>query len=343
MLIDAGVIHPTLLVGSFPYATTAETFAASGPGLAGFAKRLTDGEPQGWTVFAARTIPGAPGIEPDDAWMNLPNRRVQRYRVGDGMTTGGMRFEAAGYADIVARSYELFKTLRDAGTIAHGTRLQQSMPTPLGVVAQHFRSEDVATVFPAFAAAQFADLENVLQCVEHADFSVQWDVAVEIITSIEAQDPVLARLYPLGAVAQLVADAVGRVPAGVETGIHLCYGNPGGRHIIEPRDLGNLVSLANAVAARVKRPLTWVHMPVPIDRDDDAYFAPLRNLELAPETELYLGLVHLGDGVEGGRRRIEAAQRVRESFGIGTECGFRYVAVDDVPRLLQLHRDLARI
>jgi hypothetical protein len=41
-------------------------------------------------------------------------------------------------------------------------------------------------------------------------------------------------------------------------------------------------------------------MPVPRDRSDDAYFASLDQLKLAPESRLYLGLVHYTDGVEGG-------------------------------------------
>jgi hypothetical protein len=48
-------------------------------------------------------------------------------------------------------------------------------------------------------------------------------------------------------------------------------------------------------------------MPVLRNRNDDAYFAPLRRLTPHPETELYLGLVHFTDGVEGTRRRIATA------------------------------------
>jgi hypothetical protein len=62
-------------------------------------------------------------------------------------------------------------------------------------------------------------------------------------------------------------------------------------------------------------------MPVPIGRTDDAFYAPLENLRLNPETELYLGLVHAQDGVEGTRRRIEIAKKYAPSFGIASECG----------------------
>jgi hypothetical protein len=76
-----------------------------------------------------------------------------------------------------------------------------------------------------------------------------------------------------------------------------------------------------------------MHMPVPIDRTDDAFYAPLRNLQLDPGTELYLGLVHAEDGVEGTRRRMAVAGKFVDTFGIASECGIsrgrdRNVALD---------------
>ena len=43
-----------------------------------------------------------------------------------------------------------------------------------------------------------------------------------------------------------------------------------------------MVELANLIASRVQRPITWMHMPVPIDRVDDAFFAPLAELSCIP-------------------------------------------------------------
>ena len=59
----------------------------------------------------------------------------------------------------------------------------------------------------------------------------------------------------------------------------------------------------------------------PRDRDDDAYFAPLTDLKLHPETQLVLGLVHHTDGIEGTRKRMQAADKVVSGYGIATECG----------------------
>ena len=83
-------------------------------------------------------------------------------------------------------------------------------------------------------------------------------------------------------------------------------------------------------------------MPVPIDRSDDAYFAPLADLKLQAGTELFLGCVHAGDGVEGTRKRIAAASRHVSAFGIATECGMgRCKTPEVVTELLQIHADAA--
>ena len=112
--------------------------------------------------------------------------------------------------------------------------------------------------------------------------------------------------------AGILTDLGNRVPADVDLLYHFCYGDSGHRHVVEPTDMGDMVEFANrADRGGIARPIELIHMPVPRDRADDAYFAPLRRLELRPETELCLGLVHYTDGVDGARR---AAWRQREKY-----------------------------
>ena len=131
------------------------------------------------------------------------------------------------------------------------------------------------------------------------------------------------------------------VPEDVELGYHLCYGDAGHKHFVEPEDTTRLVEVANGISAGLKRSLNWISMPVPRNRSDDAYFAPLKNLQLHPETELYLGLVHYTDGVVGTQRRIKAAQRVIADFGVATECGFGRRPSETIPELLHIHSKVA--
>ena len=82
-------------------------------------------------------------------------------------------------------------------------------------------------------------------------------------------------------------------------------------------------------------------MPVPIDRRDDEFHRPLRDLKLATGTELFLGVVHAKDGVEGTKARIAAARQYAPKFGIATECGMARARSEDTVRtLLKIHADV---
>jgi methionine synthase II (cobalamin-independent) len=133
------------------------------------------------------------------------------------------------------------------------------------------------------------------------------------------------------------------VPAGVELGFHFCYGDLDAKHFFDPKDAAAMVDLANTLTDGISRPINWIHMPVPIDRSDDGYFAPFDKLGTKPDTEIYLGLVHLKDGFDGLNKRMAAAQAHLDKFGISTECGFARVRTPAVvERILQIHAEASR-
>jgi hypothetical protein len=77
-------------------------------------------------------------------------------------------------------------------------------------------------------------------------------------------------------------------------------------------------------------------MPVPKNRTDDTFFAPLERLRLHPETQLYLGLVHHDDAA-GDRARLAAARRHARVDGVATECGMARGDPARLPALLAAH------
>jgi hypothetical protein len=78
-----------------------------------------------------------------------------------------------------------------------------------------------------------------------------------------------------------------------------------------------------------------------LPRATDEFFAPMRDFKLAPGTEIYLGLIHVADGVEGTRKRIVLARKYVPEFGVATECGFaRARKPDVVRRLLAIHAEV---
>jgi hypothetical protein len=106
--------------------------------------------------------------------------------------------------------------------------------------------------------------------------------------------------------------------------------------MVQPKDAGLMVTLVNAVAQHVERPITFFHLPVPKPRTDDAFFAPLEQLQLKPGTQLYLGLIHHNDAA-GDKARLEAARRHTHVDGIGTECGMARGDPARLPSLLAAH------
>jgi hypothetical protein len=233
----------------------------------------------------------------------------------------------------------VFARLQEEEIIPPGLRFQVSLPTPLAPVNIYVVPEDQAVVEPPYAARLLGELDEILAAIPHRALAIQWDVAAEIALWEGLRPSHFADVKP-GIVERLV-QLGRRVPAGVELGYHLCYGDSQHRHFVEPVDTTNLVEVANAIAAGLERPINWIHLPVPRTRSDAAYFAPLRNLRRRPETELYLGLVHFTDGVTGARQRIEAAQRVMAEFGVATECGMGRRPPETIPALLRIHAEVA--
>jgi hypothetical protein len=81
-------------------------------------------------------------------------------------------------------------------------------------------------------------------------------------------------------------------------------------------------------------------MPVPIERGDDAFHRPFRDLKLPAGTALFLGVVHAKDGTEGTKARIAAARRYAPEFGIATECGMARARSEQTVRsLLKIHAE----
>jgi hypothetical protein len=337
------------LVGSVPLGSAEEVFRTASSILGERLRRIPDGETGERTYWIAWQLPFLAShpqfemVQPDPT-APAPRPRV---KLRSPLTSREITFDQLGYAEAALSSYAVFSRLKQAGLIPAHWRFQVSLPTPLAPITVFVIPEHQAVVEPAYKAALFAELDRISDTIPLDELAIQWDVAIEfalwegvsplyfanVVTEAPAdfKADILERLVELGH----------RVPAQVELGYHLCYGDAGHRHFKEPENTTNLVEVANALSASIQREINWIHMPVPRDRSDDAYFEPLSNLQLHPETELYLGLVHFTDGAEGTRRRIASAQRVVSNFGVATECGLGRRPAATIPDLLRIHSDVA--
>jgi len=222
-------------------------------------------------------------------------------------------------------------------------RFQVCLPTPLAVVGPFCQPAAVPAIEPAYEKAMVAEVANICAEIPHQDLAIQWDVCIEMLMwdGRWPQSPKIPDLK--GALTSRFARLSGAVARDVELGFHLCYGDLDGKHFIDPLDSAKMVELANLLVVTAGRPVAFMHMPVPVARHDEAFFAPLANLALPAGTELYLGCVHASDGVEGTKRRMAAARKFAPNFGIATECGMARARTPSVVHdLIRVHAEAAR-
>jgi methionine synthase II (cobalamin-independent) len=330
------------LVGAIGLDTVPETFATVGRILGNRLRRVPDGEPGGrrmwiaWQFPLLRANPFLKAVAPPAgaSAINFPFMGL-----ADGVTAEQLRFCELGYSREAYASYADFKAAKNAGKLPAHVRFQVTLPTPYAVVSAFCLRSDQAAIEPAYEKAMMREVATICAAIPHDELTIQWDVCPEMIVwdgrleriknaFADPQAEILSRMSRLGMA----------VPSDVELGFHLCYGDVDGQHFIEPHDSAKLVEFANALIRTIGRPIAYIHMPVPIGRTDEAYFQPLSGLNLPPGTELYLGCVHAADGVDGAKRRIDAAHKFAPEFGIATECGMgRCKTPDVVAQLLAIH------
>jgi hypothetical protein len=333
------------LVGSAPVGSPAEMFDLAVAHLGAHLRRLGDGEVgerDTWIRWQYARLGRSAQLEATSTDTGYGGRPIEQFTVRPG--TGPVELPDLGYADAAISSYEVYAERLATGAIPPHIRFMVGLPTPLGVVTLYVAPGSRAAVLAAYQPSLLAELRRIVDAIPHDRLAIQWEVCIEFGTlegiwdhldggarGEDAKPAIAAHLAELG-------DAV---PAGVEVGYHLCYGDAGHTHFTQPRDAGLLAWAAQAIIDGVHRPVQWLHLPVPRERDDVAYFAPLAAVRLPADTELHLGLVHATDGLDGTRRRIDAAARVLDRFGVATECGLGRRPAETIPALLDQHAAVA--
>jgi hypothetical protein len=336
-----------MLVGSANVEDAEELFRLVAQVSGDTIDRIPDGERgrrRNWLAAQGPFLAAVQELEAVDTGPNRYGSRGQvgkRFRPRSGVDPSALSLDFP-YAEDAAESFRKFRALQDAGVVDRSVRMQVSMPTAmatcLALIAPEAQKEMLSVVERTLAR----QVEQIASELPQEALAIQWDVAAEFMHMELAG----AETFSKDDIAAALVRLASLVPDQVRLGYHLCYGDappePGakGKHFVEPSDTGLLVEIANAVATGSPRRVDWIHMPVPINRDDDAYFAPLAGLRLRPETRLYLGLVHEEDGLDGARRRAAAAARFVNGFGVATECGMQNEPREAHPRILEIQREL---
>ena len=330
------------LVGSIGLDTVEDVFRTVGKELGPHLKRIPDGEVGGrklWISWQYPLLRASTFLRPNPSGKVRPTNRFALLTLGEGVAPADVHFGELGYMREARASYLDFLAARERGELPNNIRFQVCLPTPFAVVSSVVVPEALAAVEAAYEKAMIAEVAALCRHIPHRDLCIQWDLCNEMVVwdgqqtdavpfADEPRDKILARMQRLCAA----------IPGDVELGLHLCYGDFAGKHFIEPKDAAAMVDFANALSRAIAHKLAYIHMPVPVERSDDAFHRPFRDLKLDAGTALFLGVVHAKDGAEGTKVRIAAARRYAPDFGIATECGMARARSEEIVRsLLKIH------
>jgi len=330
------------LVGSIGLDTVEEVFRTVGNQLGRYLRRIPDGEVGGrklWISWQYPLLRASAYLRPDPSGAVRPTNRFPLLTLAEGVAPSDVRFGELGYAREARASYLDFVAAREDGTLPKAIRFQVCLPTPFAVVSSVVVPAALTPVEAAYEKAMIAEVAALCRHIPHRDLCIQWDICNEmVIWDGQPSDAVPADV-PREALIARMQRLCASVPDDVELGLHLCYGDFGAKHFVEPKDATMMVNFANALSKSIEHKLAYIHMPVPVGRSDDAFHRPFRDLKLADGTVLFLGVVHK-DGVERTKARIAAARRYAPKFGIATECGMARARSEETVRsLLKIHAD----
>ena len=333
------------LVGSVAMTDSETVFRSLSEKLGPWLSRLPDGETgerHRWIFWQRQMLADHPDMEIDTEsdklairqWDGELLRELDLIRIKPGTDTSKLAFET-GYAAAAIESYAVFKRLKAEGAIAKQVRFQVSLPTPMASGYFYVSRPSLPAYLAAYERSILNALDEILAAVPPEELSIQWDVCQEVLIFEDYFKP-----RPADYKQQIDAELIrlgNAVPANVDLGYHLCYGSPKDAHLVMPKDTGILVEIANGFLGKLDRPVNFVHLPVPPDRTDEAYYQPLKDLNLPAETTLFLGLIHKNDDA-GNLLRAEVAARVVPAFGVASECGWGRSDPQDVPDIISAHR-----
>ena len=254
------------LVGSIGLDTVEDVFRTVGSVLSPYLRRVPDGEVGGrklWISWQYPLLRASTFLRPDPSGAVRPTNRFQLLTLAQGVKPPDVRFGELGYAREARASYQDFVTARDKGELPNSVRFQVSLPTPFAVVSSVVVAEALPAVEAAYERAMIAEVTALCRHIPHKDLCIQWDLCNEMIAwdgqkteavphADQPQDELLERMRRLCA----------GIPTDVEVGLHLCYGDFGGHHFVEPKDAAKMVAVRQCTGGRQRH----ISLPISICR-----------------------------------------------------------------------------
>lgn len=360
------VTAPLLSVGSLPFDTAQETFESCGPAIGRYLPALSDGEVGerwDWIGYLERRVYlGHPDLEPDAGELpgleDLERKILAGDRAAQSLTyrnrrfkikpdTDHLRFDDLFAGQAALESYRVFKRMREAEVIPPGVRFQFCLPGTSSAIEPYFDdADDWPTAKRAYEEGVKSEVGRLLEKIPAQDLAVQFDLCFEIMDLTLEEGESFFDWAPSQAdserwerhTAQL-EELWRAVPDEALLGYHLCYGTWGGWPMVALKDMALCAEFANQIVARSGRHVDYIHLPVG-PQPDQAFFEPAKALDVG-DTKLYLGLIHLADGLAGFRERVGLARRFVDDFGVAGVCGFGRNNPSEAPTILRLLQQCA--
>ena len=237
------------LVGSVPLGSAEEVFRSVAGAIGDRLRRLPDGETgarSDWIVWQYPLFSSRPQFE-----MGPPGassyRALPQLRLRTGVDASGLAFEELGYASAAIASYATFARLKRDGAIPRGLPLPR-LAADAARAGQRVRG--ARGPGRARAGLRGADARRGRAHPRGDPGRPARDPVGRPLRVRDAggRDRGLVRRRARPASSSGCCGSASLVPAGVELGYHLCYGDDEHGHFAEPEDAGKLVAVANALA-----------------------------------------------------------------------------------------------
>ena len=199
-----------------------------------------------------------------------------------------------GYIDYFNENYSLFKKLRKEH---HAKDLVYQFGIP-GTLALSFFSIGFIQGLRNRSIFEDRQAYEANRIHEAAGDDVLFQIEVPIELGLVIKAPGFLKLLVRRWAVKTIISLVNKMDADSKIGIHLCLGDLNNVPFSKITDVGSLVDFSNEIIRQWprERPLDFIHYPMAMGNippsTDAAYYVPLKELHLPPETRFIAGFIH---------------------------------------------------
>ena len=268
------------LVGSVPLRDAREVFTTVSGVLGPRLKRIPDGETgarSDWITWLEPAFANNTSLEKSNELFRVHatgTARV-RYKLRPGKDVRDVRFDNLFYADIAEFLMPSSPSSNGKALCRKECRFQIDLVPAHSVIWLFLQDDLHQPLDPVYNEALKREIDKIAAVLPHDQIAIQFDVASAVFARLQRGEPNAygnTRGEMVASFARILTGLANHVPADIELLFHFCYGDSNHKHVVEPTDMGDMVDVANRLCADIGRTIQLIHMPVPRDRDDDAYF-----------------------------------------------------------------------